>query len=137
MSGHDREARGEASRWFALAADDIRAAKLCLDARVPVLGVAAFHCQQAAEKLIKGLLVLAGGSFRKTHDLDELADLAAPKFPKFVAHLDACRPLTDWGSVFRYPPLDEAAAALPTAERIGAGINVLSRFQAAIKKSLR
>jgi hypothetical protein len=39
----------------------------------PALGEAAYHCQQAAEKLVKDLLVAAAVAFRKTHDIDERA----------------------------------------------------------------
>lgn len=34
-----------------------------------------FHCQQAAEKLLKALLTHLGVRFRKTHDLRGLMDL--------------------------------------------------------------
>lgn len=36
-----------------------------------------FHCQQAAEKLLKALLSEHGVIFRRTHDLTELCDLLA------------------------------------------------------------
>jgi hypothetical protein len=38
----------------------------------PLLDVAAFHCQQAAEKLLKGFLVHASVDFGKMHDLEKL-----------------------------------------------------------------
>jgi HEPN domain-containing protein len=65
--------------------------------------VAAYHCQQAAEKLIKGLLVLAAIPFRKTHDLDELSHLAAPAYPGAEPLLAHLRVRTYWGFAFRYP----------------------------------
>jgi HEPN domain-containing protein len=34
-----------------------------------------FHCQQAAEKLLKAFLTHQGIRFRRTHDLKELMDL--------------------------------------------------------------
>lgn len=60
----------------------------------PSLGNAAYHCQQAAEKLMKGLLVASGISFRKVHDLDELASITVPLFPALTTDLDRCRPFT-------------------------------------------
>lgn len=58
MSGVDpAKQRVEAKAWLAKADEDLRAIRLCLDGRPPVLGVAAYHCQQAAEKLIEGLQV--------------------------------------------------------------------------------
>jgi len=37
-----------------------------------------YHCQQAAEKYLKALLVYHGQSVKKTHDLEELLDLLFP-----------------------------------------------------------
>ena len=41
----------------------------------------AYHCQQAAEKLLKGALVLAYVDFRKTHNLVWLGNLVISAFP--------------------------------------------------------
>jgi len=75
MSGPDRpiqpENRIEARRWLAIVEEDIDVAIAA--ARLSRLGASAYHVQQAAEKLIKALLVLAGEPFRYTHDLDDLA----------------------------------------------------------------
>ena len=64
MSGNDldfdEERRRAADGWLAVATADIRAVRLCLDADEPMLGIAAYHCQQAAEKVVKGMLVMAG-----------------------------------------------------------------------------
>jgi HEPN domain len=73
--------RDEAKAWLAKADEDLAAVRACLDARSSLRGVAAYHCQQAAEKLIKGLLVLAATPFRKTHDLDELSASVVPVYP--------------------------------------------------------
>jgi HEPN domain-containing protein len=121
MSGIDpAKQRGEAKAWLARADDDLRAVRLCLDARPPALGVAAYHCHQAAEKLIKGLLVLAAIPFRKTHDLDELSYLALPAYPDVEPRLAHLRVRTYWGFAFRYPMPGESEGAQqpPTPEEI-------------------
>jgi HEPN domain-containing protein len=65
-----------------------------------------FHCQQAAEKLLKALLSAAGCTFRKTHDLamllGSLSEAGVPLPPEF----DAIDALTPFGSVYRYEDLD-------------------------------
>jgi len=65
MSGHDRpirpENRLEARRWLAIVEEDIDVAIAA--ARLPRPGASAYHAQQAAEKLVKALLVLAGEPF--------------------------------------------------------------------------
>ena len=55
--------------------------------------MAAYHCQQATEKSMKGLLAAVGIAFRKTHDLDELADLVPTPDPAVRQLLDTVRPL--------------------------------------------
>ena len=76
MSGSDQDfdddRRREAGRWLTVAAADMRAVRLCLDADEPMFGIAAYHCQQAAEKVVKGMLVVAGIPFAKTHDMVKL-----------------------------------------------------------------
>src|ERR1700733_4605054 len=67
--------------WLRHAGDDARIARGCLDLAPPAHGGAAYHCQQAVEKLLKGFLVLADIDFRRTHDLDTLADSALRHFP--------------------------------------------------------
>lgn len=37
-----------------------------------------YHCQQAAEKYLKALLLYHGQAMKKTHDLEELLDLIFP-----------------------------------------------------------
>ncbi len=67
--------------WMRHAGDDVRIARGCLGLDPPALGGAAYHCQQAAEKLLKGFLVEAGTDFRRTHDLDALAESVLSRFP--------------------------------------------------------
>jgi hypothetical protein len=98
MNGDEvAEQRREATGWLAIAREDVRVVRACLALDPPAFGMAAYHCQQAAEKLTKGLLAAAGVAFRKTHDLDELADLAAAY----------------------YPPARQVLDAIPTSHRVG------------------
>ncbi len=65
-----------------------------------------FHCQQAAEKLLKALLSDLGIRFRKTHELGALMDLlagAGNSLPPEFGDLDA---LTPFGAVYRYEDYD-------------------------------
>jgi len=78
--------------------------------------IVGFHLQQAAEKLLKGVLSAYGVSFRRTHDLRELMDVATDTrlgLPDDLADLDM---LTPYATLMRYegivaePQLDRAAA---------------------------
>jgi len=53
----------EVEQWLAHADSDRRTATVCLAADPPLLDAASFHCQQAAEKLLKGAFGLGGDSF--------------------------------------------------------------------------
>jgi HEPN domain-containing protein len=135
MSGSNQDDAAqweEARRWFAIAEQDLRVVRLCLQARPPASAAAAYHCQQSAEKLIKGLLVAAAVPFRKVHDLDELADQAVRYYPNLLQYMDFCRPLSRWGSVFRYPTLGDVAEIGPSVEEIGGAAGQLEEFRRAI-----
>src|SRR5438105_5048468 len=60
MKAADPHARWRVvERWLRVAANDRQTVMVCLAADPPLLASAAFHCQQAAEKLLKGFHVLA------------------------------------------------------------------------------
>ena len=70
-----------AEQWFAKAADDREVAVLAIAAGPALLDPAASHCQQAVEKLMKGLLLTCAVAAPRTHDLEHLASLLAPRYP--------------------------------------------------------
>jgi HEPN domain-containing protein len=65
--------------------------------------IVGFHCQQAAEKILKAVLSEFSVEFRRTHDIrelmDQLVDVRHP-LPRSLADLDA---LTPYATLFRYP----------------------------------
>lgn len=93
----------EVSAWLARARQDLRAAEVDLLAEPPLLGDAAFHCQQAVEKALKGLLARHGHPFRKTHDIGELAVACLGHEPSLEHLLRRSAPLTEYAWRFRYP----------------------------------
>ena len=94
--------------------------------RLSRLGASAYHVQQAAEKLIKALLVLAGEPFRRTHDLDDLAARLLPVYPQFARQAEAVRHLSIWGIAYRYPGLEDAPEPLPEIEELERMITMLT-----------
>jgi HEPN domain-containing protein len=80
--------------WMRHATEDVRIARGCLGLDPPALGGAAYHCQQAAEKLLKGFLVRGGVDFRKIHDLDALGGIVADHFPSLLPNLTIRRSWT-------------------------------------------
>jgi len=134
MSGPDRpilpENRMEARRWLAIVEEDIDVATAA--SRLSRLGASAYHVQQAAEKLIKALLVLAGEPFRRTHDLDDLASRLLPVYPQFGRQAEAVRHLSVWGIAYRYPGLEDAPEPLPKIEELERMIIMLTEFAAMV-----
>jgi len=63
----------EEAAWFAFAEDDIRMAELAI--QEGIFNQACFHAQQAAEKLLKGLLISKGTTPPRTHKLNDLVGL--------------------------------------------------------------
>jgi HEPN domain-containing protein len=65
-----------------------------------------FHCQQAAEKMLKAVLSDMGVPFRKTHEIGHLIDLVLRQqidLPEGLQELDL---LTPFGAVYRYEDYD-------------------------------
>jgi len=68
-----------------------------------------FHAQQAAEKLLKALLVHHGVDYPRTHSIGLLLDLLATAGAALPADLNEVEQLTPFGTVFRYDDLRLAA----------------------------
>jgi hypothetical protein len=132
MSGSDQDLdddrRREAGRWLAVAAADMRAVRLCLAADEPMLGIAAYHCQQAAEKVIKGLLVMADTPFAKTHDMARLGDIAASHYADLRTLLVGIGQLTVWGYAYRYPGLEDVPEPEPSSDAVLAALATIDRL---------
>jgi HEPN domain-containing protein len=90
-------------QWLAKAEMDLLAAELLLKEAEPLNEVAAFHCQQAAEKSLEALLTSRQLEFSKTHDLGELLDLISRVLPELARELDGIEILTPFGVAVRYP----------------------------------
>jgi uncharacterized protein len=104
MKPPDPHARWEAvERWLAVAINDRKTVAACMTADPPLRGSAAFHCQQAIEKLLKGFLTLAGKRSRKTHSLSQLGAAATASFPEITDLVSAVENWSSWVADFRYP----------------------------------
>lgn len=126
--------RQEAARWLTVAAEDMRVARACLRMEPPAIGVAAYHSQQAAEKLLKGLLVVAAVEFRMTHDLDWLAGAVLPHYPELRDRLDVLRPLTLWGVAYRYPGPEPEPEPLPPSDDVAQVLDLLGELAARLRR---
>jgi HEPN domain-containing protein len=94
-----------ASEWLAVAEDDLRQVVNNLEGPFPSMTGAAYHCQQAAEKLVKAVLARAGIDFPRTHDIGALVGML-PKNHALAARLAPLRDLTPYAVAYRYPAED-------------------------------
>src|SRR3989304_1530108 len=92
----------EARRLLAKAGEDEYVLdRLLADAAAPE-AVVGFHAQQAAEKLLKAALFLAGVAPPRTHNLAQLMDLAAGSGLQLPTECEALRWLTPYAVLYRY-----------------------------------
>ena len=89
--------------WLTVAQHDLAASGKLSTGPDPYLDVAIYHCQQTAEKALKGYLVFHDQPFEKTHDIEVLVALALHYEAEFSGWLDAAIRLTPYATEFRYP----------------------------------
>ena len=90
-------------QWLRRAQDDLSMVELALNNSPPLCWNAAFHAQQAAEKLLKGLLTFHGVEFAKTHQIDYLLDMCVTVEPEADSLRADATKLTDFAVEPRYP----------------------------------
>ncbi len=128
----DPELVAETQAWLGRALDDLRAAEALAVTSPPLLGEAAFHCQQAAEKTLKGLLTWRGRTFRKTHNLEEVGELALVDDPVLRNAVDKAVPLTEYAWKFRYP----GTPCQPGAEEVDEALAIAQELLESVFKLL-
>jgi HEPN domain-containing protein len=120
----DSAKRALVEEWLSIAQLDLDSARILGANTPPVYQTAVFHCQQAAEKAIKGFLIFHDQRFTKTHELLKLVELAAAVEPRFAAWRDVADSLTPYVAELRYPenfrqlPREEFEQALKSATDI-------------------
>lgn len=63
-----------------------------------------YHCQQSAEKAIKGYLTQYQKRFPKTHNIAELVDIISLVEPIIARKLHGAKRLTKYAIEYRYRP---------------------------------
>jgi HEPN domain-containing protein len=89
--------------WLNKARRDLLSAKRLARGSEPYFDTAIYHCQQSAEKAIKGWLIYHDLSFEKIHDLRSLVTLAVKINPDFTNWFDAAEQITPYATAYRYP----------------------------------
>ena len=90
--------------WMEFAKMDFLTAKHLYEHMYPKpLEIICYHCQQAIEKLLKGVLISRGVTIEKTHDLGLLAEMLQEYTEVDEKYLEICDDLTPYGVKIRYP----------------------------------
>ncbi|HDL00756.1 MAG TPA: HEPN domain-containing protein [candidate division Zixibacteria bacterium] len=99
--------KNPSEEWFQIAEMDLLTANYLKGMRPKPIEIICYHCQQAAEKYLKGFLAFRGHEVVKTHDLMALNRLCLSYDQEFKSIKEPCLRLTDYGVNIRYPyPID-------------------------------
>ena len=90
------------AEWLGRVERDLRTARLCCETEDPMPEQAAYHVQQAAEKLTRAVLVAVRKRPRKGHQIGEFAKRLPPSFPDRARFLALDR-FSDYVWAHRYP----------------------------------
>ncbi|ARA94892.1 hypothetical protein AWN76_018180 [Rhodothermaceae bacterium RA] len=122
--------------WLIKAWHDLRSAHTLATATPPLLDTATYHCQQAAEKALKGLQAFHSLPPDKTHDLGFLVERTAQVDASVISLLEDAEHLTPYATLFRYPDdymepsRAEFTAAYEAAKRVFT--HILDRLPASV-----
>ena len=112
----------QTAEWVRKAEEDWDAARDLAARRPPLRDPACFHCQQAAEKYLKGLMEELGLSVPKAHDLEDLRTLLLPHHPPLRPLRRGLKFLTRFSEDIRDPrewaSKREAETAFRWADRV-------------------
>lgn len=89
--------------WLIKANRDLLSVRELAEGETPLLDTAAYHCQQAAEKAVKGYLLYHDVRFEKSHDIELLVSQALTIDSTFADCIEAARLLTPLAVEYRYP----------------------------------
>lgn len=113
--------------WFAKAEQDLEMARRAMNAGNPLPAMACYHCQQCAEKYLKGFLVSRSIEFRPVHDLLYLLQQCSALQPAFEELAPIVVILGRYGAGVRYPvqgfeepDVEAANEAIKSADTVSA-----------------
>lgn len=113
-------------KWFEFAESDFKNAEILFKNKSYEGCI--WHCHQALEKYMKGLLIALGRSVRKTHDLPSLLNDLNLNFPKDI--LEFIQELNAYYQPSRYP---DTALVNPLSYNRATAVKLLKLTKTVIK----
>lgn len=123
----------EVRAWISKAGDDVEAARRLLAGNNPLTGIAAYHCQQAAEKALKAYLLFRDKGFGRTHNLEALLADCQDFDAEFASLEDAAVLLNPYAVLFRYPTTATELTVCEGEEAVQAAQQVLDLVVAQLR----
>ena len=106
--------------WLVKAHSDLRSARALVALPEPATDTAIYHCQQAAEKALKGYLAFRDQPLERTHDLERLLELATALESAFAPLETQADVLNPYSTAFRYP--DMLGVQFPSVAEVNTAI---------------
>jgi HEPN domain-containing protein len=106
--------------WLTKAQHDLASACVLAATNPPLLDTAVYHCQQAAEKAVKGYLVFCDQEIERVHDIETLIRSAMSCAQEFADWIDVGIELTPYARIYRYP----GCATEPSREQFSRAMSV-------------
>ena len=109
--------------WFQFAERDLESAKFLVNMYPKPIEIICYHCEQSAEKYLKGYIIFIGNILEKTHDLVLLNNKCKITDKSFEYIEDNCIELVPYGVQARYPyqlevTEDDMKKAIDSAEKV-------------------
>ena len=118
----------EASLWLGKTDEDLSASRILLANELA--DAAAFHAQQALEKVLKAMLIAAAEDPPRVHDIEALAARARLHWPELLPAPFPLAAIGQWYIASRYPGLDEAP---PSASEVSEALDSIAALAAAVR----
>jgi HEPN domain-containing protein len=120
--------------WVAKAQNDLLNIRNNLDAEQVPWDTICFHAQQAAEKMLKALLVSCGQTVSRTHDLVALLAEVVAAGEALGDLEDDCRLLSPYAVMLRYPGVPGEPSEQEGRRAVNAAEHVFEQVQAALAR---
>lgn len=95
-----------------------------------LVDAAAFHAQQALEKVLKAMLIAVAQDAPRIHDIEALAARARLHWPEFLAAPFPLAAIGQWYIASRYPGLDEAP---PSVSEVSEALHSVAALAAGVR----
>ena len=116
--------------WIDKAKKDVRAVEIIREYE-EMSEIVCFHCQQAAEKYLKALLISKNEEITKTHNIDFLLKKCSKYNEEFISYIGS--PLADYAVDIRYPEV----RYIPSKQEMEDAILLLEEIIKLVEKSFK